>query len=188
MKSWWQLVFGILSGLLGAAVIVLFTSQPRGEPVTILPPPTPAPIQVHVTGAVVNPDVFSLPAHSRVQDAIEAAGGFLPDAYTTSLNLAKELKDGDKVLVPFTPEEGYILDTGENPPAEAQEPEFPININTASKKDLERLPGIGAVKAQAIIDYREANGPFTSIEQIQNVTGIGPATYEKIKDLITVGD
>ena len=188
MKSWLQLVFGILGGLLGAAVIMLFTSHPRGEPVTILPPPTQAPIQVHASGAVANPDVYSLPAHSRLQDAIDAAGGLLPDAYITSLNLAKELKDGEKVLVPSTPVEGTDPETSESLPAVSPEPEFPININTASKEDLERLPGIGPVKAQAIIDYREANGPFTTIEQIQNVPGIGPSTFEMIKDLITVGD
>jgi len=187
-KSWWQLAIGILGGLLGAAILLLFNSQPRGEAVSILPPPSPAPIRVHVTGAVSNPDVYSLPPGSRVEDAVNAAGGVLPNAYTHTLNLAAQLEDGDKVLVPF-----IAQDTSENPQEEKDNPapaivQFPLDINTATQEELELLPGIGESKAQAIIEYRETNGPFITIEQSQNVPGIGTGIFEEIKDLIMVGN
>ena len=185
-KSWWQLAIGILGGLLGAAILLLFNSQPRGEAVSILPPPSPAPIRVHVTGAVSNPDVYSLPPGSRVQDAVNAAGGVLPNAYTYTLNLAGRLEDGDKVFVPF-----IAQDTSENPQEEKDKSapalvQFPLDINTATQEELELLPGIGESKAQAIIEYREDNGPFTTVEQIQNVPGIGPGIFDEINDLIIV--
>ena len=187
LNSCWLLAIGILSGLLGAAIVILYTSQPRGEAVVILPPPTPNPILVHVSGAVAHPNVYPLPPGCRVQEAIEEAGGLLPDAYTDSLNLATKLQDGDKVLVPFQPNKSPDLPPEkEEKPIEA-EVRFPLNINTATLEELDLLPGIGAVKSQAIIDYRETNGPFVAIEQIQNISGIGPATFEKIKDMITVG-
>lgn len=186
-SSQWQLAIGILGGLLGAAILLLFNSQPRGEAVSILPPPSPAPIRVHVTGAVSNPDVYSLAHGSRVEDAVDAAGGVLPNAYTYTLNLAAQLEDGDKVLVPF-----IAQDTSDIPQEEKDKPatvsvQFPLDINTATQEELELLPGIGESKAQAIIEYRETNGPFTTIEQIQNVPGIGPGIFEDIKDLIMVG-
>jgi competence protein ComEA len=186
-KSWWQLAIGILGGLLGAAILLLFNSQPRGEAVSILPPPSPAPIRVHVTGAVSNPDVYSLAYDSRVEDAVDAAGGVLPNAYTYTLNLAAQLEDGDKVLVPFIAQDTSDIPQGErNKPAIASV-QFPLDINTATQEELELLPGIGESKAQGIIEYRETNGPFTTVEQIQNVPGIGPGIFDEIKDLIIVG-
>jgi competence protein ComEA len=188
LPSWWRLVIGIVGGLLGAGILMLFTSQPRGEAVVLLPPPTPEPILVHVTGAVTNPDVYSLPPGSHVQEAIDAAGGLRSEAYTDSLNLATKLEDGDKILVPFQPQGEDTFHQEIDGSTSDTQTEFPININTATSDELDLLPGIGEVKGQAIIDYRESNGPFVVIEQIQNVSGIGAATFEKIKDLITVGD
>jgi competence protein ComEA len=189
LKSWSQALLAILAGLLGAGVLYLVNSNPRGEPVALLPPPSPAPVVVHVEGAVHNPGLYSLAPGSRVSDAIEQAGGLLADAYEQSLNLAAPLADGDKVLVPFTPEEGELPlpDTSSASSSDKPTIVFPININTATQEELEALPGIGPAKAQEIINYREANGPFTTIEQIQNVPGIGPATFDGLKDLITVG-
>jgi competence protein ComEA len=187
-KSWWQLPIGIISGLLGAAILMLFNSQPRGEAVILLPPPTPKPILVHVTGAVANPDVYSLLPDSHVQDAIEAAGGLLPEAYTDTLNLATKLENGDKVLVPFQPQNNPNLSQESDETSRDNEAKFPININTATLDELDLLPGIGEVKGQAIITYRESHGAFIAIEQIQNVSGIGSVTFEKIKDLITVNE
>lgn len=184
---YWILTFGVLGGLLGAAVFLLFTGQPRGEPVTILPPPTRSPILVHVSGAVVEPGVYSLPPDSRVQDAVEVAGGLAEEAFTSNLNLAAPVSDGDKVFIPRIAEE-ISSNSNSQSPSQSSNPSFPININTASADQLDLLPGIGPAKAQAIIDYRESNGPFTAIEQIQNVPGIGPATFENIKELITVGE
>jgi competence protein ComEA len=188
LTSWWFLIIGIVGGLIGAAILMLFTSQPRGEAVALLPPPTPVPILVHVTGAVTNPDVYSLPPDSHVQEAIDAAGGLLPEAYTDSLNFATKLEDGDKILVPYQPHEEAAVPKEIDGSTTDTQIGFLININTATLDELNRLPGIGEVKGQAIIAYRESNGPFAVIEQIQNVSGIGPATFEKIKDKITVGE
>jgi competence protein ComEA len=187
-NSWWLLIIGIVGGLLGAAILMLFTSQPRGEEVVLLPPPTPKPILVHVSGAVAIPDVYHLPPDCHVQEAIKAAGGLLPEADTNTLNLASKLEDGEKIFVPYKPQEGAALQQETSGNTEDSQTEFPININTATLDELSLLPGIGDVKGQAIIDYREANGAFAVIEQIQNVSGIGPATFEKIKDLITITD
>jgi competence protein ComEA len=190
MKTWWVLTVGIIGGLLGSGLIYLTSSQPRGEGITLLPPPTSAPIIVHIVGAVMEPGVYSLPIKSRQRDAIEAAGGFLSDANPQALNLAAPLQDGDRIVVPTIPSDTPTLATN---PSKSTMVELPssntlININTASQTDLENLPGIGPVKAQTIIAYRESNGFFGLIEDIQNVPGIGPKTFENLKRLITVED
>jgi competence protein ComEA len=190
MKTWWLLAVGIIGGLLGSGLIYLTSSQPRGEGITLLPPPTSAPIIVHIVGAVLEPGVYSLPIKSRQQDAIEAAGGFLSDANPQALNLAAPLQDGDRIVVPTIPSDTQTPATS---PSKSTIVELPssntlININTASQTDLENLPGIGPVKAQTIIAYRESNGFFGLIEDIQNVPGIGPKTFENLKSLITVED
>jgi competence protein ComEA len=189
MKPWHYLAFGVLGGLLAAGLILLVASPPRGDPITLPPAPTPAPLTVDISGAVTRPGVYQLPQGSRVQDAIEAAGGFLENAYATSLNLAMPLSDGTKVLVPAVPEPAAAgNNTSSDSAALSNAPPVPtlININTATAAQLMELPGIGETKAAAIISYRENNGPFTTIEQIMNVSGIGPATFESLKDLTTV--
>jgi len=190
MKTGWLLAVGIIGGLLGSGVIYLTSSQPRGEGITLLPPPTSAPIVVHIVGAVLEPGVYSLPIKSRQQDAIEAAGGFLSDANPQVLNLAAPLQDGDRIIVPTIPSDTPTPVTN---PSKSIIVELPssntlININTASQADLENLPGIGPVKAKTIIAFRESNGFFGLIEDIQKVPGIGPKTFENLKSLITVED
>ena len=196
MKNWWAVALGVVFGVLAAGVILLASQPPRGHPIELLPPPTPVPIQVHVSGAVTNPGVYALPPQSRVQDAIDAAGGFDEDADPSSLNLAALLEDGALIRVPaleptFTPAPRGAATPAETAPP-AGEPAAPapemININTATQEELETLSGIGPVTARKIIEYRESNGPFTAIEEIQKVSGIGPVTFEKIKDFITVGE
>jgi competence protein ComEA len=174
-KNFLFITYGILIGLLAAAVIWLAASPPRGEPITLMPTPTPGLITVHVSGAVLTPGVYSLPAGSRVEDAVLAAGGFAPGAEEDGLNLAAEVADGQKVDVP-----GIVSTSHVNAGR--------VNINTATADELDALPGIGPTTAQAIVDYRLEHGNFASIQEIQNVPGIGPATYDKIKDYITVGD
>jgi competence protein ComEA len=188
MKSWQLVIVGLLFGLLAAGLILLISSPVRGTPLTLPPAPTQAPIMVDVSGAVAQPGIYSLPSGCRVKDAIEAAGGLLPEAFTASLNMAAPLSDGNKVLVPVQKPASEVPAAGGESPATASSSQtiFPVNINTAPKQDLMELPGIGETKAQAIIDYRSQNGPFTSVEEIQNVSGIGPATFEKLKDLITI--
>ena len=160
-------------------------------------------IYVDVCGAVANPGVFQLVAGSRVFQAIEAAGGYLPEAALTCVNRAGVLTDGQQLYILTQEEmERQGLDpaemsgasdgqmngsagTGQNTGMTAQDNR--ININTADEAQLTTLTGIGATRAQAIIAYREENGPFAAIEDIMNVQGIKEGTFAKIKDKIVVG-
>ena len=163
-------------------------------------------IYVDVCGAVANPGVFQLAAGSRVFQAIEAAGGYLPEAALTCVNRAGVLTDGQQLYILTQEEmERQGLDpaemagasdgqmngsagTGQNTGMTAQvQQDNKININTADEAQLTTLTGIGATRAQAIIAYREENGPFVAIEDIMNVQGIKEGTFAKIKDEIVVG-
>jgi competence protein ComEA len=182
-----KIIFGVLCGLLAAGLIRLVSSPPRGEPVKLLPPPTAAPLMVHVAGAVAQPGVYTLPPESRVQDAIQAAGGALPEADLSTLNLAAFVQDGMRITVPTPPPKpaaGESINPAQRTPTAITL--YPININIATQAELESLPGIGPATAKAIIEYRDTNGLFTRIEDIMNVPDIGPKTFERIKELITV--
>jgi competence protein ComEA len=196
MKTWWGIAFGVLCGLFGAGILILASRQPRGEPIQLRPPPTPPPLIVHVTGAVAQPGVYTLVSESRVEDAVQAAGGLLPQADAQSLNLAAFIDDGERIWIPYqtqaeelpqSSEPTYASpgDSGGRLPVES--PTLLVDINRASQEVLESLPGIGPVTAQKIIADREENGPFSKIEDIERVPGIGPAKFEKIKALITTG-
>jgi competence protein ComEA len=115
-----------------------------------------------------------------VQDAIQAAGGLLPEADEEALNLAALLKDGQRVLAPT-----YVQ--AQATTSSRLAPGAPVDINSASQEALESLPGIGPVLAQRIMEYRQANGPFATVEDLQQVDGVGVDTFEKLKDLVTVG-
>lgn len=192
MKTILYIFLGILLGLLLAGGIWLTARPPQGESVELRPAPTPKPIRVHIAGAIVRPGVYELPEDSRVLDVVEAAGGFVAEADKTALNLAAIVDDAERLDIPyvagFTPEaeSGFVVVSTGTPSASAGE--GLVNINTASLDELDTLPGIGPTTAQRIIDYRNENGPFGSIEDIVNVSGIGPATFEELKDLITVGE
>lgn len=183
-----NLVAGILFGLFLAALVWVVTRNPSGQAVMLRPAPTERPIIVHVTGAVPRPGVYALPKGARIQDAVSAAGGFLAEANKEALNLAQELEDGQKLEIPFLEGFSPVLPTPAvvNAPVSPEDTDL-ININTASALELETLPGVGPTLAQRIVQYREQNGPFLSTEDIINVSGVGPGTYERIKDLITVG-
>lgn len=191
MKSVFQIVIGILVGLLIAGGIWLSARIPQGQSVQLRPAPTPEPIQVHVAGAVVRPGVYDLPEGARVLDAVEAAGGFVAEADKNGLNLAARVEDGARLDIPYVagfipPEESGFVVVSEGTPSPLLDDL--VNINTASVEELDQLPGIGPTIAQRIVAYREQYGPFASIEDIVNVSGIGQATYNEIKDLITVGE
>jgi competence protein ComEA len=187
LKSILNLVAGILFGLFVAAIIWVVSRNPSGEAVTLRPVPTEKPIVVHITGAVPRPGVYALPEGARVQDVISAAGGFLAEADKETINLARILEDGEMLDIPYVAGYSPVIPTPvQNIITPGSETEL-ININTASSFELESLPAIGPATAQKIIEYREKNGPFVSIEDIINVSGIGPGNYERIKDLITVG-
>lgn len=136
-------------------------------------------ILVYVCGKVVKPGVYELSDGDRVFDAINKACGVLPDGNPEALNLAKPVKDGEKIYVPGFEE---IIEADIN----SEEDNQLVNINTADLSVLMTLPGIGSQRAQAIIDYRSSNGLFENIEDIMNVSGIKQAAYDKIKDLICI--
>lgn len=191
MKGLWQIAFGVACGMLAAGLILLVAQQPRGQAISLLPPPTPAPLMVHVAGAVVSPGVYRLPPDSRAQQAIDAAGGPTADADLQAINLAAPVSDGGYLWVPSQ----IVATAAITVAVRAATPTAAlvrsdslqlVNINTASQEELESLPGIGPALARQIIAYRTVNGPFKSIEDILDVPGIGPKTFEKIKDLITV--
>ncbi|MBQ7359175.1 MAG: ComEA family DNA-binding protein [Lachnospiraceae bacterium] len=154
---------------------------------------------VHICGYVQIPGIYELPEGSRVYDGLMAAGGFAKGADETALNLADFLQDGSQIYVT-----GMVLEEGnENAfsdgnitlstqtgnaagKGKTNAPNQLVNINTATLEQLKDLPGIGEKRARDIVSYRESNGPFASIEDIQKISGIKAAIYEKIKDLITV--
>lgn len=136
-------------------------------------------IFVDIGGAVKSPQVVELPEGSRVEDAIEAAGGLTEDADLTDINRAAFLEDGEKVYIP----EIYDESDGEY---SAPQGDGKININTADSDELQELNGVGPATAEKIIDYREENGRFSNIEDIKNVSGIGDKTFDKFKDDIKV--
>ena len=152
---------------------------------------------IHITGSVKNPGIVKLKEGSRIEDAIEAAGGLTENADITKVNLAYVVEDGTKIKIPSASEEDIgdedIIDSksGDNIIIEentisSNNSKQTININKATEKEFETLPGIGPSLASKIIEYRNQNGKFGSIEDIKNVNGIGDNKYEKIKDLITV--
>jgi competence protein ComEA len=168
-----------------AALVWVTARNPSGEAVTLRPVPTEKPVVVQISGAVPRPGVYALPEGARVQDVISAAGGFLAEADKEFVNLARILEDGERLDIPYGEGFSPVIPTQEvNSITSSSEL---ININTAASFELEELPGIGPTTAAKIIAYRDANGPFLSIEDIINVSGIGPGTYERIKDLITIG-
>jgi competence protein ComEA len=139
-------------------------------------------IYVYVCGAVTNPGVYELEAGSRLYEAVDKAGGMSEEADKTYLNMARVLTDGEQVVV-YTTDQVVVM--VEEAKVEAEQSGL-VNINTADISELTALSGIGESRAKAIIDYREKNGAFSSIEDIKNVDGIKDGLFAKIKDQITV--
>ena len=191
----------------------VLSEQSIPEERVLVPEDEPQVIYVHVCGAVVSPDVYELPAGSRVYEAVQAAGGFTEEADSSYVNQAQKLTDGVKLIIPtleqtlaFASEgeeetmvgivgetEGFdgtgTTDTAQSGGVGSEQNDISdgkININTASEAELCNIPGIGAVRAAAIVAYRQEKGSFSSIEEIKNVSGIKEGTYEKIKDSIKV--
>jgi competence protein ComEA len=170
--------------------------KPEATPAT-LKTESPTHFVVHIGGAVNKPGVLRVPPDTRVIEAIEQAGGALPEADLDRLNLAAKMLDGEKLTVPLKtdppapePEEPVISSQTPAPvssaapkpaPTKPKAPAGPISLNTATKAQLEALPGIGPVTAQKILDYRYQHGGFASIDELQAVKGIGPKKLEQVR-------
>ncbi|MCB9078747.1 MAG: helix-hairpin-helix domain-containing protein [Anaerolineaceae bacterium] len=209
-----NLVFGVLSLLAVGGAGIFYWNQPAADPIEILPveaaaptatevvstptpTATPAPVRVYVTGAVARSDVYFLPAGSIIKDAIEAAGGFTEEAEPERINQALELQDQQQIHIPRRDEASppppvqggpivAVAGSRSGSSAPISNTGGIINLNTATLEQLDSLPGVGPAIAQRILDYRDSVGGFSSIEEITQVSGIGPATFDKIKALITV--
>ena len=196
IQLWWRdLDFSntqrkALAGLAALAVVIsgvliLWPNNPKTVPVVPINALSSAPptIIVDVTGEVAKPGVYKLPPDARVLDAIEAAGNAKSSADLSILNLARPLKDGEQIYVDKKYSPAAIA---KHTARKTSVSSGPININRASAKELDRLSGIGPVIAQRIVDYRNLNGSFTSIEDLQKVNGIGGSKLEKIRNAVRV--
>jgi competence protein ComEA len=159
-------------------------AQPVAAPAVT---PSPSSILVHVAGKVRRPGVYEFREGDRVIDAIDAAGGARGDAALDELNLAAPLTDGSQVLVPGRSAAAPApIGEGSTTSGAADATTAKINVNTADAAELEELPGIGEVLSQAIVDYRVENGPFSSVDELEDVSGIGPSILEDVRDLVGV--
>lgn len=165
------------------------TPLASGAPAAAGVVPDAGPVIVDVTGWVRKPGVYEFPAGSRVIDAIERAGGPRKHAELAVLNLAAPLADGQQIVVPKQGEavpvpgvSGPATSTSGVPGATGPL----VNVNTADAIQLETLPGVGPVLASSIIQHRTEHGPFTTVEQLEDVSGIGPATLEKLRPLVSL--
>ncbi|WP_238558995.1 helix-hairpin-helix domain-containing protein [Rhodococcus rhodnii] len=157
------------------------------------PSESPVSVVVSVVGLVHAPGLVTLPPGSRVADAVDAAGGTREGADTVGLNLARRVEDGDQILVgtrsePTLPPSAVVTGDGAVGAAEGGggSAAGPVNLNSANATELDSLPGVGPVTAAAILSWRTANGRFTSIDQLAEVDGIGPARLERLRPLVTV--
>jgi competence protein ComEA len=159
------------------------TAAPGDEPSVVQPGESPT-ILVHVLGAVAHPGLYELREGARVIDAVAAAGGYTEAADQAQLNLARVVSDGEQLYAPSLGEAPPpAASTGGDPAAQTG---APVNLNTADSSALETLPRIGPETARKIIEYRESSGPFTAVEQLLEVPGIGQKTLEGLRELVRV--
>lgn len=209
MKQWVErhreaVSIGIFLSLFFLSVLgamLLFIKKPAPAPIVIhsitppvahtrMPTATPEPIHVYVCGAVAHPGVYVIPWESRVQQAIDAAGGATANADLVRINLALRVYDEQQIYVPAVDEMATPVLPTAIPYTAGSAMSFAtgqkVNINTASVSELESLPGIGPALAQRIVDYRQSAGSFQRLEDIKKVRGIGDGIFAQIKELITV--
>lgn len=178
--------------VLGVLLYGVWTNEPAAEPIPALPPPPPAkqpsspppePMVVSVVGKVANPGLVEIEEGQRVADALEAAGGPLPGTDVMALNLARKLSDGEQLYVGVPPPPNTSAESGSDGAGQSAG-ESRIDLNTASEEELQELSGVGEVTAGSIVKWREEQGPFTSVDQLLEVDGIGSATLERLRDQV----
>lgn len=205
------ILLGFTAGGMLLAVVVATNEVRQEEPIILQVQPAIDPnlVRVYVGGAVVAPGIYDLPRGSRVAEAIDAAGGSTDVADTSGLGMAAVIRDSDQILVPVrravsptptrivapavavdgTTVSADVATPSSNTPAPGPPPSDatggPINVNTANVEELETLPEIGPILAQRIIDYRIANGPFQTLDDLAEVKGISPRMVEIIRPLAT---
>lgn len=201
MKPWQNLMAGVLIGLLAAGLVLLIASPIKGTPITLAPPPsptptdkpqptkTPTPIQVQIGGQVNNPGIYDLACDARLGDLINLAGGLTETADLLRVNFASTCEDGDYFYIPALSEP--IPEIASNAPQNVHlngSPAFtyPLDLNLATKEELESLPGIGPTKAEQILAYRDSFGPFTTLEDLLEVEGIDQKTLESLREFLIV--
>lgn len=199
----------LMAMLLGSAGFVFLHSRPAPVVITTRSPaassspgpgpgPSPGPspqsppaagVTVHVAGAVRKPGVVTLVGPSRVVDAVRAAGGPAEDALLDQLNLARVVADGERVYVPRRGEPTPPMPTPADTSGSSAAPSntAPVDLNTASEEELDRLPGIGPALAGRILEYRRAHGPFREVGQLVEVPGIGDKLLAQLRDRVRIG-
>jgi competence protein ComEA len=178
LKPWQHVTLGILIGLLLGGVLLLLIDARQGEPIQLVTATPKAYIEVNVAGSVAAPGVYQLKPGQRVYDAIATAGGASDSADLNRLNLAAILEDGQRVYVPgskTSSDASSLISTDQL-----------MNLNTASLEELMSLTGIGEVKAQAIIDYRNNLGSYSSLDQLLEVTGISQNLLDELRPILTL--
>jgi competence protein ComEA len=186
----------VLIVIIAVGMAIIYLRWPRSSPEAALAPSraggmtplvirtaTPRLLKVYVTGAVATPGVYSFRDGDRVEDAINAAGGALPGADLSGLNLAQRLRDEGYIAVPMP---GATPDAAAGSTTAGVSSTGKVNINSASVAELDALPGIGATYAQRIVDYRAKNGAFQRTQDLVDDKIVPSSTYDKIKDLIDV--
>ena len=190
------IVVGVLAGMLLAAIGVYWLEQKVNNDQMIivasevayqaymevdLSPAIIPKVTVHIVGAIRAPGVYHMNEGARLYEAVEKAGGFVDEAAMEVVNLAQNLVDGEKYYLPYL---GEDLAVNHNPLNAIYNVSGLLNLNLADQATLENLPGIGSVRAKAIIDYRERQGGFQSVEDLKKVSGIGNSVFNQIRDLV----
>lgn len=183
-------IVAIVAGVIAIFAIVRAIDERTAPPIVIDNALVQPGVVVDLRGEIVNPGVYELQAGSRLDDAVVAAGGLTDDADLTQLNLAARLQDGSIVTVPSVAkltEVGSGNDVDSGGTTSGSQSSSLVNLNTANEQELESLPGVGEVTAGRIIEYREANGPFHSVDDLVHIQGISMKTINGLRDLVTTG-